>query len=59
MYVRIVRQQTLPVRVVEICAVVDGGLWRGGPAEDFGPPRVEMGVEVDDADGTVGFVDGA
>ena len=59
MYVRIIRQQSFPVRVVEVCAVVYGGLKRRGPAEDFGLPGVEMGVEVDDADGTVGFVDRA
>ena len=59
MYVRVVRQQPLAVRVVEVCAVVDRGLRRGGSAEDFGLPGVEVGVEVDDADGAVGFVDGA
>ena len=45
--------------VVEICAVVDGSLFGGGAAEDFGAPGVEVRVEVDDADGAVGFVDGA
>ena len=59
MYVCVVRQQPFPVRVVEVRAVVDGGLGRRGPAEDFGPPGVEVRVEVDDADGAVGFVDGA
>ena len=59
MYVRIVRQQPLSMRVVEIRAVVYGGLIRGGSAEDFGLPGVEVRVEVDDANGTIGFVDGA
>lgn len=59
MYVRIVRQQPLPVRVVEIRAVVYGGLRGGGSAEDFGPPGVEVRVEVYNADRTVGLVDGA
>ena len=45
--------------MVEICAVVDGGLFGGCATEDFGAPGVEVGVEVDDADGAVGFVDGA
>lgn len=58
-YVCVVRQQPFPVRVVEVRAVVDGCLGRRGSAEDFGPPGVEVGVEVDDADGAVGFVDGA
>lgn len=47
------------MRVVEICAVVYAGLVGGGAAEDFGFPGVEVGVEMDDADGTVGFCDGA
>ena len=59
MYVCIVRQQSLFVRVVEVRAVVDGGLGCRGSAEDFGLPGVEVGVEVYDADGAVGFVDGA
>ena len=57
--IRVVRQQPLSVRVVEVCAVVHGGLERRGSAEDFGLPGIEVGVEVYDADGTVGFVDGA
>lgn len=58
-YVRIIRQQSLSVRVVEVRAVVYGGLKRRGSAEDFGLPGVEVGIEVYDADRTVGFVDGA
>ena len=58
MYVCVVGQQALPVCVEEVCAVVDGGLRRRGPAEDFGSPGIEVRVEVDDANGTVGFVDG-
>lgn len=59
MYVCIVRQQPLSVRVVEVRAVVYGGLLRWGSAEHFGPPGVEVRVEMYDADGTVGLVDGA
>ena len=59
MYIRIVRQQSFAVRMVEVRAVVHGGLECRGPAENFGLPCVEMGVEVYDADGTVGLVDGA
>ena len=47
------------MRVVEIRAVIYGGLRRGGSAEYFGPPGVEVRVEVYNADGTVGLVDGA
>ena len=47
------------MRVVEVRAVVYRGLRGRGSAEDFGPPGVEVGVEVDDADGSVGFGDGA
>lgn len=59
MNVRVVRQQSLPMCVVEIRAMVHRGLFRRGSAEDFGLPRVEVRVEMYDADGTVGFVDGA
>lgn len=58
-YVRIIRQQSLSIRVVEIRAVVDGGLRRRGSAEDFGLPSIEVRIEVYDANGTVSFVDGA
>ena len=44
---------------VEVRAVVDGGLLGRGAAEHLGPPGVEVAVEVDDADGAVGFVDAA
>ena len=57
-YVCVIRQQTLSVRMIEIRAVVYRCLSGRGPAEDFGLPSVEVGVEVYDADGTVGFVDG-
>ena len=59
MYVCVVGQQPFPVRVIEVRAVVDGCLGCRGSAEDFGSPGVEVGVEVDHADRTVGFVDGA
>ena len=59
MYVCIIRQQPLSVCVVKVRAVVDGSLSCRGSAEDFGLPGVEVRVEVYDADGTVGFVDGA
>ena len=45
--------------MVEVRAVVYRGLRGRGSAEDFGPPSVEVGVEVNDADGSVGFGDGA
>ena len=47
------------MRVVEVRAMVYRGLKGRGSAEDFGPPGVEVGVKVYDADGTVGFVNGA
>ena len=47
------------MRVVEVRAVVYRGLKGRGSAEDFGLPGVEVGVKMYDADGTVGFVDGA
>ncbi len=58
MDIRIVRQQALLVRVVEIGAVVDGRLFSGGTAKDFRFPCVEVRVEVDDADRAVGFING-
>ena len=57
--VGVVGEEALLGGVVEVGAVVDGGLAGRGAAEDLGPPGVEVGVEVDDADGAVGFVDGA
>ena len=45
--------------MVEVRPVVYRGLRGRGSAEDFGSPGVEVGVEVDDADGSVGFGDGA
>ena len=47
------------MRVVEVCPVIHRGLRGRGSTEDFGPPGIEVGVEVDDADGAVGFGDGA
>jgi len=44
--------------VVEICAVVDGSLFGGRAAKDFGSPGVEVGIKVDDTDGAVGLGDG-
>ena len=41
---------------VEVRPVVDGCLLAGGAAEDFRLPGVQVRVEVDDADGAVGFV---
>ena len=40
MNVAVVCEEALLVRVVEVGAVVDGGLIRGGAAEDFGAPCV-------------------
>lgn len=55
----VVRDQTFLGRVVEVCAVVDCGLFAGGAAEDFGTPGVQVGVEVEDCDGAVGAGDAA
>ena len=57
MDVGVVGQEALGVGMVEVGAVVDGGLVGGGAAEDFGAPGVKVGVEVDDGDGAVGAVD--
>ena len=43
----------------KVSAVVDAGLVARGTTEDLGLPRVEMAVEMDDAHGAVGTVDGA
>ena len=45
--------------VVEIGAVIDGGLLGRGTAEDFRSPGVEVRVEVNNANGSVCFVDRA
>ena len=45
--------------MIEVGAVVYGGLSSRGSAKDLGPPRVEVRVKVYDADGTVGLGDGA
>ena len=42
------------MRVVEVSPVVDCSLFRGGTAEHFGSPGVEVAVEVHDRDGPVG-----
>ena len=57
--VGVIGEEALFVGVVEVGAVVDGGLVGWGAAEDFGAPGVEVGVEVDDGDGAVGARDGA
>jgi hypothetical protein len=59
MDVGVVPQQSLLGGVVEVRAVVDAGLLAGCSTEDFGLPRIEMGVEVDDGDWTIGAVDAA
>ena len=59
MDVGVVGEEALTVGVVEVRAVVDGGLGGGAAAEDGGAPGVEVGVEVDDGDGAVGGVDAA
>lgn len=55
----IVRQQALLVCVVEVGAVIDGGLLGRSTAEDFRFPGVKVRVEMNYANGAVGFVDGA
>lgn len=47
------------MRVIEVGAVVYGGLGSRGTAKDLGLPRIEVRVKVYDADGTVGVGDGA
>ena len=55
----VVGQQALLRRVVEVRAVVDGGLLAGRAAKYLRLPRVEVRVKVDDGDGAVGSVDAA
>ena len=55
----IVRQQPFLMRVEEICPVVYTGNTCRRAAEDFGPPRVQVGVEVYHTDGSVAAYDGA
>ena len=57
--VGVVAHQAFLCGVVEVCAVVDAGLFGRSAAEDLGSPGVEVGVEVDDGDGAVGFVHAA
>lgn len=57
MDVRVVLQQALLCRVVEVSAVVDAGDLRGRATKHLGAPGVEVGVEVDDRNGPVGPVD--
>ena len=45
--------------VVEICTVVDGSLFARSAAEDFRAPGIQVGIEMNDADGAIGFVYGA
>ena len=59
MDVAVVGEETFFVRVVEVCPVIDGGLFGGGAAEDFGLPGVEVGVEMDYGNGTVRVGDAA
>jgi hypothetical protein len=59
MDIRVVGQQALLRRMVEIRAVVNGSYLGGGATEDFGLPGIEVGIEVDYGDGSVGAVDGA
>lgn len=59
MNIGIVGQKTFLSGVPEVGAVIDTGLFGGGTAEDFWFPGIEVGVEVDDGDGTVFAVDAA
>ena len=59
MDIRIIRQQPLPMRMIKIRSVINRRLLCGCATEDFGAPGVEVGIEVYDADGAVGFVNGA
>ena len=55
MDIGIVGQQSLLMSVIEICTVIDGSLFARCAAEDFWAPGIEMGIEMNDADGAVGF----
>ena len=57
--VGVVGQQPFLRSPVEVGAVVDRGLLAGCTTKDARLPRVEVRVEVDDADGAIRFVDTA
>jgi hypothetical protein len=57
--IAVVGEQAFLGSPVEVGAVVDGGLLGRRATEDLGLPGVEVGVEMDDADGAVGAVDTA
>lgn len=56
--VGVVLQETLHRGVVEVCSVVYAGDFARGAAEDLGLPCVEVRVEVDHSDWTIGAVHG-
>jgi len=56
MDVCIISQQALLMRMPEIGSMIYSGLLGGRAPKDFRSPGVEVGIEVDYADGTVGFV---
>ena len=59
MNIGIVGQQSLLVCVVEICTMIDGSLFARCAAKDFRAPGIKVGIEMNDADGAVGFGYGA
>ena len=59
MDVAVIGQQSLLMCVVEICTVVDSSLFARSAAKDLWAPGIKVGIEMNDADGTVGFGYGA
>ena len=55
----VVGNETLLSGVVEVCTVINRGLFGGGATEDLWAPGVEVGVEVEDSDGAVRSRDAA
>lgn len=47
------------MRMIKIRAMIDRSLFGGCTAKDFWSPGVEVGIEVNNGDGSVGFVDRA
>lgn len=59
MDVCVIAQETLLGSMPEVCTVVDGCNFRRCSSEDLWLPGIEMGIEVNDRDRTVGAVYGS
>lgn len=59
MNVAVIGKETFLRSPIEVRTVVDGSLLGRCTAEYFGFPSVKVGVKVDDADGSIGSVDGS